>query len=139
MKRLSTLLLVFVSGFLLGTIGIPMLAAQRSTSPGSRSRILLKANLANCSGKEVSIALDEFGPGTSGKHYHPGESFTYVLDGSEVYEIEGKPTKVVTAGDLLHEEPMLVHTVDNTEPVKLLVVRVLEKGQPDTVWIGPRR
>jgi len=138
MTRLSTLALVFISGFLAGTFGIGMLAAQRSTVPGSRSRTLLKADLTGCEGKEVSITLDEFGPGTSGKHYHPGESFTYLLDGSEVYEIDGKPSKVVSAGDLLHEEPMQVHTVGNTAPVKLLVVRVLDKGQPDTVWINPR-
>jgi quercetin dioxygenase-like cupin family protein len=100
--------------------------------------MLLKADLTGCKGKEVSIALDEFGPGTSGKHYHPGESFTYILDGSEIYEIEGKASKVVSVGDLLHEEPMQVHTVGNTAPLKLLVIRVLDKGQPDTVWIDPR-
>lgn len=138
MTRLSTLALVFISGFLLGTVGIPMLAAQRSTSPGSRSRVLLKADLRGCNGKEVSIALQEFGPGTSGKHYHPGESFTYILDGSEVYEIDGKPPKMVIAGDVLHEVPMQVHTVANTEPVKLLVMRVSDKGAADTIWIGPR-
>jgi quercetin dioxygenase-like cupin family protein len=138
MKRLSTLPLIFISGFLLGAVGIPRLAAQRRGLPGSQSRMLLKADLTGCSGKEVSIAVNELSPGTSGKHYHPGESFTYILDGSEVYEIEGQPSKVVKAGDVLHEEPMQVHTVDNAKPVKLLVVRVSEKGQPDTVWIGPQ-
>ena len=139
MRRLRTLALVFTAGFLLGTAILPMLAAQRSSSSGSQAKLLLKADLTGCSGKEVSIALNEFGPGTSGKHYHPGESFTYILSGSEVYEIEGKPTKVVAEGDVLHEEPKLVHTVSNTEPVKLLVVRVSDKGEPDTVWITPQR
>jgi len=138
MRRLSTLVLVFTAGFVLGTSVVPMLASQRSSSPGSQAKLLLKTDLVGCNGKEVSIVLNEFGPGTSGKHFHPGESFTYILSGSEVYEIDGKPTKVVTAGDILHEEPKLVHTVSNTEPVKLLVVRVSEKRQPDTVWIGPR-
>ena len=138
MTRLSTVSLVFIAGFLLGTVGIPRLAAQRRNLPGSQSRMLLKADLTGCSGKEVSIAMNELSPGTSGKHYHPGESFTYILHGSEVYEIEGKPSRVVKAGDVLHEEPMQVHTVGNAKPVKLLVIRVSEKGQPDTVWIGSR-
>jgi quercetin dioxygenase-like cupin family protein len=137
-SRLGTLALVFISGFLLGTIGIPTLAAQRSGSAGSRAKMLLKADLAGCHGKEISIVLNEFGPGTSGKHYHPSDSFTYILSGSEVNEIDGKPSKVVTVGDVLHEEPKLVHTVSNTEPVRLLVVRVADKGQPDTVWIAPK-
>ena len=137
MRRLGMLALVFVSGFLLGTIGFPTHAMQRSNSPGSQAKMLLKTDLAGCKGKEVSIALNEFGSGTSGKHYHPGDSFTYILSGSEVYEIDGKPSKVVTAGDVLHEEPNLVHTVSNTEPVNLLVVRVADKGQPDTVWTTP--
>jgi quercetin dioxygenase-like cupin family protein len=138
MRRFGTLALVFISGFLLGTVAIPTLAMQRSSSSGSQAKVLLKADLAGCSGKEVSVALNVFGPGTSGKHYHPGDSFTYILSGSEVYEIDGKPPKTVTVGDVLHEEPKLVHTVSNTEPVRLLVVRVSEKGQPDTVWVGPR-
>lgn len=137
MTRLCTLLLVFLSGFFLGTIGLPIIAAQRSSSPGSQVKMLLKTNLKGCEGREISIALNEFGPGTSGKHYHPGDSFTYIVNGSEIYELDRKPPKIVTAGDVLHEEPMQVHTVSNSEGVKLLVIRVSEKGQPDTVWIGP--
>jgi hypothetical protein len=43
---------------------------------------------------------------SSGPHYHQGDSFTYVLEGSETYQLEGKPEVVVKAGDLLHEEPL---------------------------------
>lgn len=138
MTRFSAFPLVFISGFLLGTVSIPKVAAQRSSLAGSQSRMLLKADLTGCTRKEVSIAVNELSPGTSGKHYHPGESFTYILDGSEVYGIEGQPSKVVKAGDILHEQPMQVHTADNAKPVKLLVIRVSDKGQPDTVWIDRR-
>jgi quercetin dioxygenase-like cupin family protein len=86
-----------------------------------------------CNGKEVTIELIEAGPGTSGKHYHPGHSFTYVLDGSEAYALDGQSSKTVHPGDILHEAPMQVHAVDNMSPVKLLVVRVIEKGGPASV------
>jgi quercetin dioxygenase-like cupin family protein len=79
--------------------------------------------------------LNEIDPGTSGKHYHPGHSFTWVIDGSESYELEGKPVKMVKTGDLLHEEPMQVHTVENQSPVKLLLVRIVEKGKTATVRV----
>jgi hypothetical protein len=37
---------------------------------------------------------------------------------------------VVKSGEVLHEEPQQVQTVDNNTPVKLLVFRVVEKGKP---------
>jgi len=77
--------------------------------------------------------LNEFGPGTSGKHYHPAHSFTHVLEGSEGYVVEGEPSRTVHAGDVLGEAPMQLHTVDNSEPVELLVIRVNEKGKEATV------
>jgi quercetin dioxygenase-like cupin family protein len=40
---------------------------------------------------------------------------------------------VVKSGEVLHEEPQEVHKVDNEAPVKLLVFRVVEKGEPVTV------
>jgi len=76
------------------------------------------------------VELNEFGPGTSGKHYHPGHSFTWILEGSETYAVDGKPSRRVTSGDVIHEEPQQVHTVANDAAVKLLVFRVVEKGKP---------
>jgi hypothetical protein len=48
-------------------------------------------------------------PGTSGRHYHPGHSFTWILEGSETCVVNGKPPRVVKSGDVLHEEPQQVH------------------------------
>jgi quercetin dioxygenase-like cupin family protein len=97
---------------------------------------LLEADMAGwCDGKEVTIELNEAGPGTSGKHYHPGHSFTWVVEGSEVYAVAGTPSKTVNAGYILHEEPMQVHKVDNQSSGKLLVVRLVEKGKPATVQV----
>jgi quercetin dioxygenase-like cupin family protein len=81
-----------------------------------------------CEDKVVTIDLLEAAPGTSGKHYHPGHSFTWIVDGSEIYAIEGRKPPVIHSGDLLHEEPMQVHTTENDLPVKLLVMRILEKA-----------
>src|SRR5277367_2653055 len=102
---------IFVFGVAVGGFLIPTVKAQfRST----KTTNLLTSDLAGwCDGKEVMIELVEAGPGTSGKHYHPGHSFTWVIEGAETYELEGKPAKIVNAGDVLHEEPMQVHTVEN--------------------------
>jgi uncharacterized cupin superfamily protein len=121
----------FVVGILVAHMTLPVASAQFRTVRTAR---LLTTDLAGwCEGKEVTVELNEAGPGTSGKHYHPRHSFTYVLDGSESYAVEGQPVRRVGAGDILHEAPMELHTVDNLSPVKLLVIGVIEKGKQATV------
>jgi uncharacterized cupin superfamily protein len=131
MSKLPSFGAAFVLGILVGSVFIPTAFAQFRTVKTDR---LVTTDLAGwCDGKEVTVELNEAGPGTSGKHYHPAHSFTYVLEGSETYAVEGEASKTVTAGDVLHEPPMQVHTVDNLLPVKLLVVRVIDKGKQATV------
>src|SRR5262249_1571289 len=114
----------------------PRLAAQFRAG---NNRQLIKTDLVGCAGKEVIITLNEFGPGTSGTHYHQGDSFTYVLEGSETYQVDGQPEVVVKAGDLLHEPPMKIQTVRNTDRVRLLVIRIQDRGVPDIVRVPGKR
>src|SRR6516162_4533890 len=123
--------IVFILGILVGHLTTPAAYSQFRTMKSTR---VLTTDLAGwCDGKEVTVELNDAGPGTSGKHYHPAHSFTYVLAGSEIYTLEGQGPKTVSAGNILHEAPMQVHTVDNASQVKLLVVRVIEKGKEATV------
>jgi mannose-6-phosphate isomerase-like protein (cupin superfamily) len=131
MKKLLPFAAAFVLGILVSQLLMPTASAQFRAVKTNR---LLTVDLADwCDGKEVTVELNEVGAGSSGKHYHPAHSFTYVLEGSEIYAVEGETSKTVTAGDVLHEPPMQVHTVDNSLPVKLLVVRVIDKGKQATV------
>jgi uncharacterized cupin superfamily protein len=133
MKSLLRVASVFALGVVVGYLLIPAAKAQRRTV---KTTNLLTTDLAGwCDGKEVTIELNEAGPGTSGNHYHPGHSFTWIIEGAETYKLDGQPVKIVKAGDVLHEEPMQVHTVENQSPVKLLVMRIVEKGKPATVQI----
>ena len=121
----------FVVGVLVGHARIPIAYAQLRTVKTDR---LLTVDLAGwCDGKEVTVELNQANPGTSGKHFHPAHSFTYVLEGSETYTLEGQGSNTVKVGDVLHEAPTQLHTVENLSPVKLLVVRVIEKGKEPTV------
>jgi len=124
---------VFLAGLLAGSIGIPELAAQiRST----QVKELVHTDLASwCPGKELSIVLQESGPGTSSRHYHPGHSYSYVLAGSETRIVNGKPPQLAKTGDVIHELPMEIGETENTVAVKLLVVSILEKGQPITTRV----
>ena len=127
------IVLTFILGLAAGSWAIPAVHAQFRNIVTNR---LLTVDLTGwCEGKEATIELNEAGAGTSGKHYHPAHSFTYVLEGSEEQVLEGKPAKTFNVGEFLHEEPMEVHTSINKSPVKLLTFRIAEKGKPASVRV----
>jgi quercetin dioxygenase-like cupin family protein len=71
-----------------------------------------------------------------GGSYHPGNVFVYILEGAGILEIEGKPAVTQKVGSVFHEPPKQVQSFKNaskTEPVKVLVMFVSEKGQPLSV------
>ena len=134
MQRTAVLLaLTLASGIVVGMIGHHVLQAQ----PAAATRTgLLKTDLVGIEGKEAVMLTVEGGPGLiGGKHYHPGSEFAYVLEGSLIMEVQGKPPVTLQAGDTFHIPPKVVHRGNNastTAPYKVLVFGVFEKGQPDT-------
>lgn len=68
---------LFAAGVVVGSFAVATLTAQLRTG---KTKILQTTDLSgSCDGKQVVVELNEFGPGTSGKHYHPGHSFTWIL------------------------------------------------------------
>jgi len=132
-RRVLTLSLTLVVGISLGIIGGQVLNAQQE--PVKRTA-LLTADLAGMPGKEVYMGITELAPGAaSGKHYHPAETFVYVLQGSVTSEKPGTAPVTYKAGQAIHELPKVVHESKNptTAPVKLLVFQIGEKGQSRSV------
>jgi quercetin dioxygenase-like cupin family protein len=95
---------------------------------------LLKVDMAESGGKEASIFLVEIDPGGAvGKHFHPGDAFGYILEGSMTLEIAGEPPVTLKPGESGHVPPKQVHDDKNpsrTAPLKFLVFHVADKGQP---------
>lgn len=95
---------------------------------------LYKADLVTSDGKEASMFMAELAPGASmGKHYHPGDAFAYILQGTMLLEIAGKPSVTLTAGQSGSLPPRTVHDDKNpsqTAPLKFLVFHVAKKGEP---------
>ena len=72
-------------------------------------------------------------PGTAAlRHTHPGEEVLYVLAGSLEYQVDGQPTKVYNAGEVLTVPAGVIHAVRNagTGTGAALVVDIVEKGKP---------
>lgn len=84
-------------------------------------------------GREVIQVLVEFGPGVvSPKHAHPGEEIAYVIRGSLVYALDGRPPVTLHAGDALFIPYGTPHAVTNVGSGSALELAtyIVEKGKP---------
>ncbi len=81
-----------------------------------------------------ALWIAELPPGSAtGRHTHPTPRFVYVLEGSVVLELDGKPPRVFKAGEGFAEPPGEVHNFRNasmSEPAKALGFQVVSKGNP---------
>jgi len=132
MRRTAFMLSITLAiGIALGTMGHQLLNAGQAPVKVTE---LLKTDLAGSPGKEASISLVEIAPGGAvGKHYHPGDAFGYILEGSMALEVAGKAPVTLKSGESGHVAPKQVHDDKNpsqTAPLKFLVFHVVEKGQP---------
>ena len=87
--------------------------------------------------KEFRVMRTTYAPGgRNPKHYHPSHVVFYVLDGSGIWQEEGKAAVTLKAGDSLHVRPGTIHSHRNastTVPLVFLEFVIVEKGQRSTV------
>src|SRR2546426_7598656 len=68
-------------------------------NPGLQRTIVHKADVS-VPGREAVITRVEIAPnGRAGRHTHPGDEITYVLEGEGEILIEGQPALKIKAGD----------------------------------------
>jgi quercetin dioxygenase-like cupin family protein len=118
-------------GIAIGMLTAQSLVAQQA--PVTRTTLQQK-DIEGAPGKEVIMYVADLVPGgVAGRHFHPGPEVAYVLDGSLVIEPDGKPALTVKKGESFHNPAKAVHNAKNgstTEPAKVLVVLIGEKGAP---------
>lgn len=124
-------------GLLVGGVGSQGLHAQQ---PPIKRTELQKVDLAGAQGQEGVLARVEIAPGaTVPKHFHPGDVFVYVLQGTFWWEADGGERKTFKAGDSFHVMPKHVHSEGNaspSEPATLMAFFVKPKGEPLSVTVG---
>lgn len=98
---------------------------------------LLRDSLELTEGIEVIMSYVEIPKATTLPfHYHPGEEFAYILEGSGELLLEDQnkiPMKAGEAGKVPLKQTHSFSTLN--EGAKLLVFRVHEKGQPDRILV----
>ncbi|WP_154378631.1 cupin domain-containing protein [Pseudoduganella rivuli] len=118
---------VFLAALLLAASGGAL--AQAS---GIKRAVVTKADVA-APGHEAVVARVELEPGVvAGRHTHPGDEISYVLEGEGELLIEGEDPRRVKAGDAFVIPAGKVHDARNVggTVMKLVGVYVVEKGKP---------
>jgi quercetin dioxygenase-like cupin family protein len=93
---------------------------------------LLTSKLEGVENTEVVVSITTVAPHTTlPKHWHPGEEFAYVLEGTLILWQEGKADEIYRKGDVGKVPLRQVHTISTKEEgATVLVFRVHELGQP---------
>jgi quercetin dioxygenase-like cupin family protein len=111
--------------------GLLLYVAQAQQS-GTKRTDLQRHDLS-IPGREVVQVRVDFDPGyVSPKHTHPGEEIIYVLEGTLEYQVEGKPSITLKAGDVLFVPAGTIHSAKNVGSINgaELATYVVEKGKP---------
>ena len=98
---------------------------------------LLRDSLELTDGVEVVMSYLEVPKNTTlPTHYHPGEEFVYILEGSGELSLKDKSKMILKAGDVVKVPLKHVHSFSTfDEEAKAVVFRVHEKGQPDRILV----
>jgi quercetin dioxygenase-like cupin family protein len=133
--------LVVLAGLVLLPVPAPCHAQDDATAgtEGSKLKLesLLKTVLEGVEGTEVIVSRVTMPPhSTLPRHWHPGEEFAYVLEGTVTLWQKGKEDIVAHAGDAVGIALKQVHTaITHEEGATILVFRVHEQGQPERVLV----
>jgi quercetin dioxygenase-like cupin family protein len=114
-------------------IGIGVDRAVLAQQPGITRTILQRVDAPASKTHEAVMAVAELQPGGSaGKHIHHGVEIGYVIEGSVVFEHEGREPVIKKAGEVFQNNVLAVHDAKNTgkTPAKILAIYIVEKGKP---------
>ena len=123
----------FQPRFALVGAGLALVAGTLFAQASGLTRTLVGRADVSVPGREAVIARVEVSPGTyAGRHTHPGDEISYVLEGEAELLIDGEPPRIVKAGESFVIPAGVIHDAHNAtdKPIKLVGVYVVEKGKP---------
>ena len=112
------------------------LAVVSAQTPPAITRTVLQKQDISIPGREAVIAKAGIpgNGGTTGRHTHPGEEISYVVDGTLTLEVDGQPAKMLKGGDVFIIPAGTVHNATNKSAASATVIAnyIVEKGKPLT-------
>ena len=136
LRALLGIRFALISGVACGLLHPQLSSAQEREEYVTTGEVttILQDPLFAIEGKEASISLTEFPPGwIGGRHYHTGDVFVYVLEGIFIVDVDGEERQTFRRGEVYHEalnRVMQARNFSTTEPTKILVFQVGDKGEP---------
>jgi quercetin dioxygenase-like cupin family protein len=111
--------------------------APGAKAPQAKLENLTRTALEGAEGIEVIVSRVTIPPHTAlPKHWHPGEEFAYLIEGSITLWQEGRDDTVFHAGDVGVVPLRQVHTaITGDMGATLIVFRVHEQGQPERILV----
>ena len=108
-------------------------AAEPAVAPSVQAENLLREPILGVEGKEIIVSRVSFPPHTELPwHWHPGEEFFYVIEGSVTLKRRGQDDTPTAAGDAQKIAPEVVHTGQTGEQgAELVIFRVHATGEPE--------
>jgi len=121
--------------FLLASALLLSFAGSVAAQESAKVTSLMSRDLSDIPGKEGDMLIVEYPPGAVDPvHRHNANAFIYVLEGSVVMQVKGGEPVTLQSGQTFYEGPNDIHVVgrnaSKTEPAKLLIVFVKNKGAP---------
>lgn len=113
--------------------GALILAGALFAQSGGLTRTLVGKADVSVPGREAVVARVEIAPGArAGRHTHPGDEISYVMEGEAELLLDGQPPRIVKAGESFVIPAGTVHDAHNRSaaPARILAVFVVEKGKP---------
>lgn len=122
----KTMPILFVAGLLAA-------GAAAGTGASAFKRTQVYRGDVAAPGREALVMQVELAAGgNAGRHTHPGDEISYVVDGEGELLVDGEPPRRLRAGDAFVVKAGQVHDArnDGAAPLRLIGVYVVEKGQP---------
>ena len=128
---------LFITLAVFAVLVVPSIKSAQAQRVGITADPLLIFDDPSMPSKEFRVLRTMYAPGGQNpKHYHPSHVVFYVLEGSGVWQEEGKEPVTLKSGDTLHVRPGMVHSHRNassSENLVFLEFVIVEKGQRSTV------
>jgi quercetin dioxygenase-like cupin family protein len=107
-------------------------AASPPAATGLKRTPIYKGPVAAADHEAVIVKVELAPGGHAGRHTHPGDEISYVVDGELELMIEGQPPVRLKPGDGISVPAGRVHDARNlgSTPAHLIGVYVVEKGKP---------
>ena len=126
------------SSLVLIVLGVALLGVLGEATGFVAKTPIVRTTLSGDDTKAAVISFVNFDKGDAvGRHTHPGDDYTVVLQGTLELNVEGREPRQLSAGEAFHVPPGVVHytRVVGDTPVRVIAFWVLDKGKPDIQWV----